>query len=139
MEWELAWLPTSRLKLNLNGRYSDIRQTSDDASLSAPLQLTPSADYLSPEIAAGRFRWYLDYSYTRNTGNGRFDEDPQLANTRLTWIMNSSAGEFSFWVRNLSDEKAITSYADKMQEVLDTTFITRAEPRTFGLDYRYFF
>ena len=73
-----------------------------------------------------------------NADQSRHIDDFSLTNARISYYPNNADWEVSIWGRNLGDEEYLYSIGGQ-GEAIGSPTTSRAEPRTYGLDFRMFF
>lgn len=87
----------------------------------------------------GRFDFYTDYGHRKGTfqGTGLAPFDARnLVNARFGFTTNDTKWNLSLWGRNLTKQDYIIATG---RDFLGNNFVTRGQPRTYGIETKYNF
>jgi len=158
IETEIAWLPTDRLQLTLNGAWTDA--TYDRFENPAPqpgepdnfngnylnfapkLKVFAGVQYVQPIGGAGDLTFNVDYSYQDKMysdprNRETFDLIPSydLWNARVTYATAGDRWNVSAWIRNATDETYIVNHSRASLTNIDR--VMWGAPRLYGINFTY--
>ncbi|WP_192954669.1 TonB-dependent receptor [Gallaecimonas mangrovi] len=164
LEMLLDWQATDNVKLGMVGEYrhtksdwndyynSEGQLVTDESHSSDVFDYTLTFDYFpSLRLAAGTFKFHMDYVFAENTAKDDPDllpiayqipdyfNDTKDLNAQLSWFSSDDHWQVSIWGKNLLDNTTLYNLGGFAAEILDTPTVRVNDPRTYGLDVHYRF
>ncbi|MCO7227437.1 TonB-dependent receptor [Pleionea sp. CnH1-48] len=159
LEVEIDWSVTDNFRLSANyghikTEYTDYQlfpgETAADDLTGEPLSSMPEDKFnlqahTTFDIGdSGSLDWRINYTYTGDRVDqsgadaSQKIESYELINTRFTYRPADADWEISLWGANITDEEYLYSIGGQGSAV-GSPVTVRAEPATYGLDFRWYF